>query len=334
MRKFLVIGLILLCAMTAAGQKIKVEVDGKATPSSKTVSVFNENTKKPVTSIPVNADGTFNFKGSLPKNTYLRFIDDKARKANFIIVEETDKAIWLDIPQDKAGGAPLNEELYNVCAQYYKKRKDPKSAQNYLLKKIQDNKDNCVPAFWISANAEAIGYEKLKELLNSGDFYTTQPLAAYAQRTLQAMEEEHRLIGSPLKDFKQPDADGTKHSIKEYVGHGNYVLIDFWASWCGPCMAEMPVVKDCYEKYKSQGFNVVGISLDNNLQRWQKAIADKGLTWPQLSDLRGWQNAAAAVYDIHAIPYSLLCDGNGNIVAVNLRGNRLKEKLAEIYGEK
>ena len=135
-------------------------------------------------------------------------------------------------------------------------------------------------------------------------------------------------------DFKLKDVSGKEHSFKEYVKKGkkNYVLIDFWASWCGPCCREMPNIKEAYDKYHKKGFQIVGVSLDFKADAWKRAIEKYEMTWPQLSDLQGWKSTAASKYDVNSIPYTVLVDGDGKIVATGLRGAALQKKLKQIYG--
>ncbi|HNM25393.1 MAG TPA: TlpA disulfide reductase family protein, partial [Saprospiraceae bacterium] len=114
---------------------------------------------------------------------------------------------------------------------------------------------------------------------------------------------------------------------------GNYLLIDFWASWCGPCRRENPNVKAMYEKYHPKGFNIVGVSLDRERGAWVKAIEADGLVWSHMSDLKGWNSEHAKIYSVSSIPQTVLLDKEGRIVARNLRGEALQEKLKSIYGE-
>ena len=112
---------------------------------------------------------------------------------------------------------------------------------------------------------------------------------------------------------------------------GKVVLIDFWASWCGPCRKENPNVVKLYKKYKSKGFEVFSVSLDQDANAWNKAIAQDGLIWPNhVSDLLGWQTPMTQLYGFNAIPYTVLVNEEGNIVGVNLRGEELEQKLKEV----
>ena len=137
-------------------------------------------------------------------------------------------------------------------------------------------------------------------------------------------------VGKPFKNFEMTDVDGNMHSIAEYVSANKVTLIDFWASWCGPCRAEMPAVKEAYEAYKSKGFGIVGVSLDNNKEAWVGAIKNLGLNWAHLSDLKGWNNEGASLYGVRSIPATVLVAQDGTIIARNVRGEAIKEKLAEL----
>ena len=184
----------------------------------------------------------------------------------------------------------------------------------------------------------------LNNLLNSYYYYTPEELSPVLDSYIAAYPTNARLlrikqhndlsletsVGKQFKDFEMADVDGNMHELSEYVAANEVTLVDFWASWCGPCRAEMPAVKAAYEAYKGKGFGIVGISLDNNKEAWVGAIANLGMEWPQLSDLQGWGCAGAKLYGVNSIPATVLVAKDGTILAKNLRGEAIQEKLAEL----
>jgi peroxiredoxin len=135
-------------------------------------------------------------------------------------------------------------------------------------------------------------------------------------------------IGQTAPDINLPTPDGEGMTLSSL--RGKVVLIDFWASWCGPCRKEMPNVVKAYAKFKDKGFEIFGVSLDKEKDRWLEAIAKDGITWPQVSDLRQWESSVVPLYNIQGIPYTVLLDREGKILAKNLRGEELEKKLAEV----
>jgi peroxiredoxin len=138
-------------------------------------------------------------------------------------------------------------------------------------------------------------------------------------------------IGQVAPEISLPNPDGKVVKLSSL--RGQYVLVDFWAKWCGPCRKENPNVVKAFNRFKDKGFTVYGVSLDRNREDWVQAIAQDGLTWTHVSDLKYFQSEAARTYDINGIPYSLLLDKEGKIIAKNLRGAALEAKLEEVFGK-
>ncbi len=137
-------------------------------------------------------------------------------------------------------------------------------------------------------------------------------------------------VGQKFTDFGMNSPEGKAMKISDFVGKHKVVLIDFWASWCGPCRASLPALKETYAEYHAKGFEIVGVSLDNNADNWKKCIKDEGLTWPQMSDLKGWDSEGAALYGVRGIPATVLLDSEGTIIARNQSEAQLNEKLEEL----
>ena len=184
----------------------------------------------------------------------------------------------------------------------------------------------------------------LYNLTNSYYYYAPEELAPVLEGYIAAFPNNARLqqlkkhndlsletsVGKQFKDFEMADVDGNMHKISEYVSANKVTLIDFWASWCGPCRAEMPAVKAAYEAYKGKGFGIVGVSLDNNKDAWTASIKNLGMEWAQISDLKGWNCEGAKLYGVNSIPATVLVAQDGTILARNLRGEAIQEKLAEL----
>lgn len=153
-------------------------------------------------------------------------------------------------------------------------------------------------------------------------------------RLAQIKEKEEELgIGKMYKDITLASPEGVNASLSDYIGKNELVLIDFWASWCGPCIKEMPTLVKAYEQFKGKGFEIVGLSLDSSKDAWTSAIRRLNMTWVHMSDLKGWDSKAAQLYQIQSIPQTLLVNKEGKVVAANLRGDALIEKIGSLLNK-
>lgn len=235
--------------------------------------------------------------------------------------------------------AQLNED-FTAAAQ----RKDEKTMLNLQQKYMQHvKKYNDEIAALLVKNTPSLAVINLlqQNILDKDQYYSTYlqvaeklkkewPDYAFAETFVGSVDQMKLLaVGQPAPEISLPDPEGKIVPLSSMKG--KYVLVDFWAKWCGPCRQENPNVVAAYQKYKDKGFTVYGVSLDRNRADWVQAIEQDKLTWTHVSDLKFWQSEAAKTYNITGIPFSVLLDPNGVIIAKNLRGAALHQKLEEIF---
>jgi peroxiredoxin len=203
-----------------------------------------------------------------------------------------------------------------------------------VAKKIKENASSFASIMAIQQIKPEI-YLDVYQALDKGlsqKYPTNEDIKAFhgmvQQTEMMVVRTQAIKIGAEAPELILPMPNDKELSLSSL--RGKIVLIDFWASWCGPCRKEMPNVKRCYEKYKNKGFEILGVSLDKDRAEWLEAISKDGLTWPQVSDLKFWQSEAVQTYAVQSIPYTVLIDKAGKIIATDLRGTELDKKLAEV----
>ena len=354
MKRIILSAITMIMALTAQAQQKNYAVTGTVQAGTKKVYIVDAiNRNTPIDSATVT-NGRFALNGSRTENAVLGiaandvvllFINDgtpieaaletltlkgseQNQKLNAYDRELTpiDQQMAQIVAQ--ARSRQMSQQQMDSLGATYMALDEQKTAR--LLDIIRQNADNMIPAAFIGDLAYNLDYAQLQEFCKPTNAYYDHPAMQLPRRLMENMEK--RATGKLFTDMTIKDLQGNDRQLSEWIGKGKYVMIDFWASWCGPCRQEMPNVVLNYTKYHDAGFEIIGISFDQRDAPWRSAVNQMHMTWPQLSDLGGWQSSAAGVYGISSIPASILFNGEGRIVAIDLRGEKLGQKLKEIYG--
>ena len=245
--------------------------------------------------------------------------------------EYTKLAINVAKMNEKLQADPENAELKKSFEVAYKNFETEVRA--IAIKTVKENIGNPAGIHILQGTISLMNEAEIESILKLGDekFLQDPFVKTIASQLVMSKKVE---IGQPFVDLALFSPQGDTVTLSNYVGTGKYVLIDFWASWCGPCIRELPNLLECYKAYHDKGFDIVGVSLDEKSEDWKNAISKHKLPWPQLSDLAGWNSIAVSTYSFSAIPHTVLVDPSGIIIEKDLRGNALKEKLETLFSDK
>ena len=348
---------ILLALVSVASQaQTKVNIHGICEPDAKSISICkNMDGSGGADSVSVR-DGKWEYMKELPADVYtLSFISDvmekQEKQEDFITVMADSIPTEIDLTTGTVKGSKASEAMNATWKGLLASMKsDDKQAAlaavQQMRKAVLDNTDSMLPVVFVPMMYKGLTYPELQKIFRPGAPYENHPAMKEAKEYMSQIREAYqkerqellssqkaRAIGNKFTDIAMNDTTGRERRLSEWCGKGRYVLIDFWASWCGPCRAEMPNVTACYEKYHAKGLDIVAISFDTNKDAWLRAINTMKMPWVHLSDLAGWNSLGAKTYDIKGIPANILLDGEGNIIDIDLRDYMLEDKLAEIFGE-
>jgi peroxiredoxin len=266
----------------------------------------------------VHADSLFypRVNGSAVHDEYLKY------NQNVESIYEKAQALYPAFREaSQAGDSEKVAELEKEMEAIYEE------AEKYQAEFLDENTSSYIAPYVLQSIHYGKEAEEIEKLLAKLDpVLQSSSLVGSMTRRVEVLKTVS--VGKMAPDFSQDDINGNPVLLSSL--RGNYVLIDFWASWCGPCRRENPNVVKAFEKYHEKGFDILGVSLDNSREKWLKAIEDDRLTWNHVSDLKYWSNEAAALYGISSIPSNLLLDPEGKIIAKNLRGEDLHARLAEL----
>ncbi len=351
------------CGGSDKGTDGKVQLSGKlenAPDGVVILSQFTDNRPKVLDTLELGKDGKFSYELSVDAPTFYELNIDGGKVVRLALFKE-DVDVTYDVSNPESltiEGSKDTKELLKVEELMQTYQSEVNKLNEAYYEAMSKNDSEGIKKIQTEAmELEAKQADRVKEMINSmgdsfasmaaigllnpkTDFHFIDQLVAKLNENYpgttsilqmkQQLDEMRVLsVGQPAPEIELPNPEGDLVKLSDL--RGKYVLIDFWAAWCKPCRQENPNVVRLYNQYKDKGFEVFGVSLDRSKEDWVEAISNDGLTWTQVSDLKYFNSAAAELYQIDAIPATYMVDPEGKIIAKDLRGPSLENKLAELF---
>ena len=313
-------------------------------------------------------DGRFTVTGRLPRNTFFQIGDYEGNDLRFIVDDMpteinlvTGEVKGSDLQQRFIRCQMREREIYRIVIPWWENfnkeeqarimamragdqqmqtAKDSANMNKYNshmaeletanLKNIRENLGNIIPAWYFYTGMGSLTNEQMNEFMREDAPYAHHPAMERPWKKYYSMQKQRAITGKPFIDFEAEAPDGTKHRLSEYAGHSQYVLIDFWASWCGPCIASFPFMKQVYADYKDRGLCIIGMSCDKDRNAWLKALDKHQLPWTALLSPAS-KGDTLDLYGVSGIPTVILIAPDGTIIATDIEGKELKAKLEDIF---
>jgi peroxiredoxin len=326
-----IIGLLTILALSC-NEKPKSEFSMKGKTSgieNGTVLILENVDTKDILDSTIVQNNTFKLKDKL-NSSPIRAILYTKDYSNYRVVWLENNKMTFDATKSDFKNAIVSGSESEALSQTLHQQIDTLSRserQKFEIEFVKNNPNSIVSANMLSIYSTTWGKEKTKELFDQ--FSAENKNSEYGKKIARYIEvNKNPQVGEQFADFKMTDQNGNMKKLSDLKGKA--VLLEFWASWCGPCRQENPNLVKTYHKFNPKGFEIFAVSLDEDKESWLKAIEKDNLTWEHVSDLKGQANEASLIYGINGIPDNFLIDENGVIIGRNLRGEKLNEKLNEI----
>lgn len=365
----IIFSLLTVFPIAGFSQTMEYKIDGKVNPkyNGRFVKLLysTSNDTKKIDSSKI-ADGKFVFKGQLDRPVAAKITfgtEDQGDRIDLFLSQGTVNVVAADsIHYAKVSGTEL-AETYEKLAKVLRPLDDDMTNKMMAIKTMPEGEPKKAYITKVLAGLDAYGQQRraivqrfVLENPNSyvslyfldkgspGSLMNFEAVNPYYSKLAPALKEtplgkalgqrilasKGALTGEKFRDFVSTTPDGKPLSLKDVLSKHKYTLVDFWASWCGPCRKENPNVVKAFNAFKDKGFTVLSVSLDENAAKWKEAIEKDGMPWYHVSSLKGWKEPAAALYGIQAIPQNVLVDAQGKIVATNLRAETLYHKIESL----